>query len=197
MAFWNRKKKLPSQIHGGLEYKQGDDMTIDQLNGIVNNSFYAVDFAEAMADAPDISELNGEGTPSVTLIDNPKTPVAGGETIHYKKFKFANLRGPKGNAATIKVGTVTTGAAGGQASVTNSGTENDAKLDFTIPKGQDGASGVTGVVVGTPTEEGGYTVTPVTFRFEQGNDVAVSIKAKNGGVAVSIISATITEVVSA
>ena len=58
MAFWNRKKKTPSQIHGGIEYKQDDDMTIDQLNGIVNNSFYAVDFAEALTDAPDVSEAN-------------------------------------------------------------------------------------------------------------------------------------------
>lgn len=98
MAFWNRKKKTPSQIHGGIEYKQDDDMTIDQLNGIVNNSFYAVDFAEALTDAPDVSEANQTGTPSVELVDNIKTPVSGGDPITYKKFKFKNLKGATGRS---------------------------------------------------------------------------------------------------
>ena len=88
--------------------------------------------------------------------------------------------GADGQAATIAVGEVTTGAAGSQASVTNSGTENAAVLDFTIPQGADGASGVTDVTAGTPTEQDGYTVTPVTFNFEQGNSKTVNIQAKNG-----------------
>lgn len=50
-------------------------------------------------------------------------------------------RGIPGAAATVTVGTVTTGAAGSQASVTNSGTENDAVLNFTIPKGDKGDNG--------------------------------------------------------
>lgn len=93
MAFWSRRKKQASQIHGGIEYRQGDDMTVDQLNAIVNNSFYAIDFAEALADTPDTSEVNNEGTPSVSFVDNVKTPVSGGDPITYKKFKFSNLRG--------------------------------------------------------------------------------------------------------
>ena len=51
--------------------------------------------------------------------------------------------GPAGAAATIQVGTVTTGAAGSQASVTNVGTENAAILNFTIPQGQQGVPGTT------------------------------------------------------
>ena len=88
--------------------------------------------------------------------------------------------GTDGVSATITVGEVTTGAAGSQASVTNSGTENAAVLDFTIPKGADGASGVTDVTAGTPTEQDGYTVTPVTFNFEQGSSKTINIQAKNG-----------------
>ena len=88
--------------------------------------------------------------------------------------------GTDGAAATIEVGEVTTGAAGTQASVTNSGTTSAAVLDFTIPQGADGASGVTDVTAGTPTEQNGYTVTPVTFNFEQGNSKTVNIQAKNG-----------------
>ena len=47
--------------------------------------------------------------------------------------------GPRGPAATVTVGTVTTGAAGTAASVTNSGTDTDAVLDFVIPRGADGS----------------------------------------------------------
>lgn len=59
----------------------------------------------------------------------------------------ASIRGAKGatgSAATIGIGTVTTGAAGSQASVTNSGSSTDAVFDFTIPKGDKGDKGDTG-----------------------------------------------------
>lgn len=47
-------------------------------------------------------------------------------------------QGPQGEAATITVGTVSTTAYGNTASVTNSGTEQDAVLDFVIPQGKPG-----------------------------------------------------------
>lgn len=50
--------------------------------------------------------------------------------------------GVDGAAATITVGTVTTGAEGSQAQITNSGTANAAILDFVIPKGATGDGGV-------------------------------------------------------
>lgn len=50
----------------------------------------------------------------------------------------------EGIAATIEVGTVTTGAAGTNASVTNVGTEQRAILNFVIPRGDTGASGEEG-----------------------------------------------------
>lgn len=52
--------------------------------------------------------------------------------------------GADGKAATIKVGTVTTGEPGTQASVTNAGTENAAVFNFTIPKGVKGETGEKG-----------------------------------------------------
>ena len=42
-------------------------------------------------------------------------------------------QGPRGNAATIAIGTTTSGTAGSAAAVTNSGTTSEAILDFTIP----------------------------------------------------------------
>lgn len=55
-----------------------------------------------------------------------------------------NIKGAKGdtgNAATIEVGTVTTGAAGSSASVVNSGTASNVVLNFTLPRGKDGKDG--------------------------------------------------------
>ena len=51
------------------------------------------------------------------------------------------IPGKDGAAATVEVGTVTTGEPGTEACVTNSGTENAAVLDFVIPRGADGEKG--------------------------------------------------------
>lgn len=52
--------------------------------------------------------------------------------------------GPTGKAATITVGTVTTGVAGSDAAVENVGDEHSAKFNFTIPRGATGITGSTG-----------------------------------------------------
>jgi hypothetical protein len=55
--------------------------------------------------------------------------------------------GPQGNpgtAATVEVGTTTTGEPGTNAAVTNSGTSSAAVLDFVIPKGEKGDAGLAG-----------------------------------------------------
>lgn len=49
--------------------------------------------------------------------------------------------GPSGTPASLSVGTVTTGAPGTQANVTNTGTAAAAVLNFTIPQGTAGANG--------------------------------------------------------
>lgn len=49
--------------------------------------------------------------------------------------------GAAGTPATVTVGTVTTGAPGTAASVTNSGTQSAAVFNFVIPRGAPGASG--------------------------------------------------------
>lgn len=56
-------------------------------------------------------------------------------------------RGPQGAtgaAATIKVGTISTGNPGTNATVVNAGTANAAVFDFTIPRGATGATGPQG-----------------------------------------------------
>lgn len=53
-------------------------------------------------------------------------------------------QGEPGEAATVEIGSVTTGAPGTSAEVTNSGTAKAAVLNFTIPQGPQGAKGDTG-----------------------------------------------------
>lgn len=68
-----------------------------------------------------------------------------------------NIKGAKGDtgaAASIKIGSVTTGAAGSNASVTNSGTASNVVLNFTLPRGKDG-----GVTV--DTELSATSVNPI------------------------------------
>ncbi len=57
--------------------------------------------------------------------------------------QLQGAQGEPGEAATVTVGSTTTGEAGTQASVTNSGTNKDAVLNFTIPAGKDGEDGYT------------------------------------------------------
>ena len=54
--------------------------------------------------------------------------------------------GATGSAGTVTIGTTTTGSAGGNASVLNSGTSSDAVLSFTLPKGASGTAGVQGSI---------------------------------------------------
>lgn len=53
----------------------------------------------------------------------------------------SDLKGDKGDTATIAVGTVTTGQPGTNASVENVGTANDGIFNFTIPRGDKGDKG--------------------------------------------------------
>lgn len=57
--------------------------------------------------------------------------------------------GATGSAATISVGSTTTGSPGTSASVTNSGTSSAATFNFTIPRGDVGATGATGATGST------------------------------------------------
>ena len=72
---------------------------------------------------------------------------ADGEFINMGPLTIVGPQGPTGEqgpAGTIEIGTVTTGAAGSSATVTNTGTSENAILDFTIPRGATGATGAQG-----------------------------------------------------
>jgi len=72
--------------------------------------------------------------------------------VNYSNNNFVPIpgpRGPAGESATVNVGTTTTSAPGTNASVTNSGTSNNAVLNFVIPRGEAGTSAT--VNIGTTT----------------------------------------------
>ena len=84
-----------------------------------------------MADITPIVSLTGElAMPEKVWMQGPPGPQG--------------QQGEPGAAATVTVGTVTTGEPGTDAIVTNSGTESAAVLDFTIPRGATGAAGAPG-----------------------------------------------------
>jgi hypothetical protein len=92
------------------------------------------------------------------------------------RFGPVGALGAKGDAATVSVGTITTGAAGTSASVTNSGTSSAAVLNFTIPKGADstvkGDTGARGSLQGFGSKYG------ITLSDTLGNSAASQFPAK-------------------
>lgn len=75
----------------------------------------------------------------------------------------AGPTGPQGTAATINVGTVTTVASGGSASVVNAGSTTNAIFNFSIPRGDVGAVGPAGTIaIGTVTTTASGTNASIT-----------------------------------
>ena len=86
----------------------------------------------------EVSQVNEVTTVEIT------TAGPQGETGSTGSQGPAGNDGSDGAAATIAIGSTTTGNAGTNASVTNSGTSSAATLNFTIPKGDTGATGAAG-----------------------------------------------------
>ena len=85
--------------------------------------------------------VTNSGTSSAAILDFEIPQGVKGDTGDTGP---AGADGSDGQAATITVGSTTTGNAGTNASVTNSGTSSAAILDFVIPRGNTGATGATG-----------------------------------------------------
>jgi hypothetical protein len=75
---------------------------------------------------------------------------------------LSEITGPQGDAATITVGTVTTGDPGDPATVTNTGTTSEAVFDFDIPKGAAATITVGDVTTVAPDQPATVTNTGTT-----------------------------------
>ncbi len=109
-----------------------------------------------------VSDYSLGATVTDNRIDNRVRPLAPStETLreliecccHAKSETGAKgPRGDAGMAATVAVGTTTTGVPGTSATVSNSGTSSAAVFDFVIPRGADGPPGASSTItVGTTT----------------------------------------------
>ena len=124
-------------------------------NSASSANVYAANAKSYMETTKDYSENVNVFVPSVSSagvlswtnkagLDNPTSVNIKGEK---GEQGIQGLTGPKGEkgdtgaAATITIGTVTTGDAGTDASVTNVGTTSAAIFNFTIPRGEDGKDG--------------------------------------------------------
>lgn len=122
----------------------------------------------------DAVSLNGSAYISTSNVNTGVTPGTGpqwsllasaGATGATGAAGASGLNGSNGAAATVQVGTVTTGAAGSSVSVQNSGTASAAVLSFSIPQGATGAAGTPGLTWrGTWSAGTGYGKGDVVFR---------------------------------
>lgn len=96
----------------------------------------AIDAADAAATAADEAVISLREAAERGDFDG-----APGEKGEPGERGLPGAQGEPGMAATIRVGSVSTGEAGTPAFVHNSGTESDAVLDFTIPRGEKGEPG--------------------------------------------------------
>lgn len=98
-------------------------------------------------------------------------------------------QGPQGPAATIAVGTVTTGAPGSSAAVVNAGASGAAVLNFTIPAGATGEAGAAGATgpQGLQGDPGVVSATaPITYASQTvGISVGSGLATSSGSLVVS------------
>lgn len=117
--------------------------------------------------------VTNSGTSSAAVLDFEIPRGLTGETGPAGQAGQDGQDGADGQAATIAVGTTTTGAAGTNASVTNSGTSSAAVFNFTIPRGDTGAAGQNGT-------DGADGFSPTATVTQNTGSATISITDKNG-----------------
>lgn len=138
----NKKVKLVQGKVGGSTYSESTVIwDEDEAQAIMSRTEAAAVTATAQAAAAkNYSENVNVFFPSVSSEGVLKwTNKAGLPNPPAVNIKGAT--GAAGTAATINIGTVTTGAAGSNAVVTNSGTASNVVLNFMLPRGKDGKDG--------------------------------------------------------
>lgn len=143
-------------------YVKKPDGTKVYADCTVSGNQIQVDFSQQMLLVPGMLEVelqmvdtdgNNITTP-IFLIQNQRSNIDYSAITSQDEFsalvnalaeladlKEHGLKGDPGEAATIQVGTVTASEPGSTPQVTNSGTEQDAVLNFVLPRGPQGPKG--------------------------------------------------------
>jgi hypothetical protein len=97
--------------------------------------------------------------------------------------EYASLRGPEGLAATVTVGTVTAGTAGGTPTVTNSGSSSAAVLNFSLIPGNTGPTGATGATgsTGPQGNTGTFAIGTTTSVTNSGTASVTNVGSSTAG----------------
>jgi hypothetical protein len=97
--------------------------------------------------------------------------------------EYASLRGPAGEAATVTVGTVTAGTAGGTPTVTNSGSSSAAVLNFSLIPGNTGPTGATGATgsTGPQGNTGTFAIGTTTSVTNSGTASVTNVGSSTAG----------------
>lgn len=106
---------------------------VDEMNGIKDETLEIAQNVNVFV--PSVTENILSWTNKAGLPNPDPVNIKGEQGEH-------GADGKDGAAATVAIGTVTTGEPGTTASVTNVGTDTAAVLDITIPKGEKGSDGI-------------------------------------------------------
>jgi hypothetical protein len=150
VVFSNPSHPLPTSSAGVVSSYAGSGTTIQVYQAGSARTITAVTATGTGITAGSISGLNST---TVTIADHSALTATSSATVKYD-ITYTKQNGSSGtisdtqtvyknkdgSAATIAVGTVTTGGAGTSATVTNIGTSTNATLNFTIPQGSQGVS---------------------------------------------------------
>ena len=112
-------------------------------------------FTPAVDDAGNLSWSNDKDLANPNTVNIKGDTGAKGDKGDKGEKGDTGAKGADGQTPNISIGTVTTGAAGTNASATISGTTPNLTLDLTIPKGDKGSNGINGqtpkISIGTVT----------------------------------------------
>jgi hypothetical protein len=135
---------LLNDVNAGADLPESE--AVDRLNALVYSVLSAGEEVQYSADgitwlSPE--EVTDPGTVKYFRSRNRKTkgewsdpvPVVAGPEGPEGSQGIQGETGPQGKAATVSIGTVTTGLPGTDATVENVGNDNAAVLNFTIPRG--------------------------------------------------------------
>lgn len=107
----------------------------DVYQQILETAAQAATVAEKVREDAASGVFNGKDGETPAIGENGNWYLGGNDTGKPSQGG-KGPKGPAGEAATIEIGTVTTGEPGTEAKVSNGGTSSAAVLDFVIPKGE-------------------------------------------------------------